>query len=170
MQLKDLFTDETSRPNTDFVLGIIRQKPELYDELAELVFSKEQPYARRAIWVFDLYDELHPEQTDLEQIINNLSTDDHDALKRHSLRILSRHEIPEDQKVKAFDFCLQILTGNEAAAPKVFAMEIMYKIATAEPGLAHEVTSATELAVTEGSAGVKNKGGKILRKLNKINP
>jgi hypothetical protein len=170
MQLKDLFTDETSRTTTDLVLDIIRQKPGLISELADLVFKKEEPYARRAIWVLDVYDESHPEQTKqfLERIINDLSLDDHDALKRHSLRILTRHELPEEKKIKVLDFCLAILAGNEAAAPKVYAMDILYRIAMEEPGLSHEFISAIELAMAEGTAGVKNRGKKILRKLNKL--
>jgi len=170
MQLKSLFADETSRANTDFVLNIILQKPELLNELTDLVFLKEEPFSRRAIWVLDICDEGHPELIDpfIGVIIENLTLEGHNAYKRHSLRILSRHKIPEVYKVKVFDFCLKIVTGNEATAPKLHAINILYQFADNEPGLKHELTAAIEIGIQEGSVGLKNIGQKTLRKLNKL--
>ena len=170
MQLKNLFADETSRANTDFVLNIILQKPELLNELIDLVFLKEEPYSRRAIWVLDIYDEGHSERIKpfIGLIINNLSFEGHDAYKRHSLRILSRHEIPETDEVKVFNYCLKIITGNEAVAPKYHAMKMLYRFSEKEPSLRHEVAAAIEIGIQEGSAGIKNIGLKILKKLNKL--
>ena len=90
MQLKSLFLDETSRANTDFVLDIIRQKPELLNELLDLIDLKEEPVSRRAIWVLDIFDESYPELVNpiVDRVIENLSLEGHDAYKRHSLRII----------------------------------------------------------------------------------
>lgn len=170
MQLKNLFDSETSRANTDFALGIILQKPELLNELVELVFLKKEPSSRRAIWVLDVCDEQHPDliKPFLETIIKNLSMADHDAYKRHSLRILSRHEIPKIHEVFVFEYCLKMVTGNEATAIKLFAIHILYRFTQKEPGLKHEVIGAIELGIQEGSVGLKNIGHKTLKKLKKI--
>lgn len=170
MQLKTLFEKETSRANTDYVLGIILQKPELLNELVELVFLKDEPASRRAIWVLDVCDEQHPDLVKpfLETIIKNLSLGDHDAYRRHSLRILSRHEIPEKRSVFVFEFCLKMVTGNEATAIKLFAIHILYRFTQKEPGLKHEVIAAIELGIQEGSVGLKNIGNKTLKKLKKM--
>lgn len=168
MQLRTLFEAENSRANTDFVLGIILQKPELLNNLVELAFLKEEPISRRAIWVLDVCDEQHPDMVKpfVETVINNLSLTGHDAYKRHSLRILSRHEIPEMHEVKVFEYCLKVVTGNEATAAKLFAIHILYRFTQKEPGLKHEVIAAIELGIREGSVGLKNIGEKILKKLH----
>jgi len=170
MQLKKLFADETSRANTDFVLDIILQKHELLSQLIDIISQKEEPVSRRAIWVLDIYDETHPELVEpfIGTIIENLSTEGHDAYKRHSLRILARHTIPELYEVKVFDYCLKIVSGNEATAPKVHAMNILYRFAEREPGLKHELAATIEIGIQEGSVGLKNIGQKTLKKLNKL--
>lgn len=170
MQLRDLFEAENSRANTDFVLGIILQKPELLSELISIVFKKEEPVSRRAIWVLDICDEQHPDliKPFIEKIIENLSFEGHDAYRRHSLRILSRHEVPDAKEVKVFDFCLKTVTGNEATAAKFHAINILYRFAQKEPGLKHELIAAIELGIQEGSVGLKNIGQKTLKKLRML--
>ena len=169
MQFKELFANETSRANTDYVKDIIYQKPELYQELFELVLENEEPYSRRAIWVFDSCDEEIPGVAIpfLPRLIDNLEKFEHDGLKRHSLRILSRHVIPEKQTVVVLNFCFKMLTLFEAAAIKVHAMQILYEISQKEPDLKPELISAIEMAIQEGTAGVKNRGDKMLKKLRK---
>lgn len=169
MQLKELFANETSRSNTDFVKELIYQKPELYEELFELVIRNEEPYSRRAIWVFDACDEEYPgvAKPFLPHLIDKFDHFNHDGMKRHTLRILSRHQIPEDKEVKVIDFCFDMLRLFEAAAIKVHAMQILYNISQKEPDLKPELYTAIELAMQEGTTGVKNRGAKMLKKLAK---
>lgn len=169
MQLKDLFESETSRATTDYVKDIIFQKPELYEEVFELVLQNEEPYSRRAIWVFDAVDEElnGVAKPFLPLLIDKLDAFEHDGLKRHSMRLLSRHKIPEEQTVKVLDYCFKMLTLYEAAAIKVHAMQILYNLSQKEPDLKHELISAIELTVQEGTTGVKNRGQRMLKKLRK---
>jgi len=169
MDLKDLFEHETSRANTDYVKNIIYQKPELYEELFELVLQNKDPHSRRAIWVFDACDEELKgiAKPFLPKLIENLDKFTHDGMKRHSLRILSRHEISENQMVKVMDFCFKMLTLFEAAAIKVHAMQILYNISQKVPEIKPELISAIELSVQEGTTGVKNRGHRMLKKLYK---
>lgn len=170
MQFRKLFEDRNCRSNTDFAVNIILQKPELLNDLTDIVFEKEEPISRRAIWALDVFDESHPERIEpyLEKIIKNLSFEGHDAYKRHSLRILSRHQIPATHEVKVFDFCIQILTGKEATAAKLFAIHILYRFAENEPCIKHELIAAIEIGIQEGTVGLKNIGHKTLIKLNKL--
>lgn len=169
MHLKDLFEHETSRANTDYVKNIIYQKPELYEELFELVLQNKDPHSRRAIWVFDACDEelQGVAKPFLPKLIENLDKFTHNGMKRHSLRILSRHKIPDDQLVKVMDFCFKMLTLFEAAAIKVHAMQILYNISQKVPEIKPELISAIELSVQEGTTGVKNRGFRMLKKLYK---
>ena len=170
MELRSIILDETSRATTDFVIGFILKKPGLLKELVDLIYLKEEPVSRRAIWVLDLLGEEQPEMIEpfINIIIENLSLKGHDAYKRHSLRILSRHEIPELYEVKLYDYCLAILTGNEAVASKLHAMNILYRFVEMLPGIKHEVAAAIEIGIEGGSVGLKNIGNKTLKKLEKL--
>lgn len=171
VKIRSLFTDETSRATTDFVIRFLMKEPQLLDELLDLIYLKEDPVSRRAIWTLDIFGEEHPEMVEpfIQRIIENLPLDGHDAYKRHSLRILSRHKIPELYEVKVYDYCLTILTGKEAIATKAHAMHILYRFAKMEPGIRHEVTAAIEIAIEYGSTGLKNIGNKTLKRLKKLN-
>jgi hypothetical protein len=169
MQLKELFADETSRSVTDYVMGLVEQQQALYEEVVEVVFQNEEPYSRRAIWVMDSYDEAHPgiALPYLDSLIDHLEVFDHDGLQRHSLRLLSRYRIPEEKMVQVMDHCFRMLTTFQAAAIKVHAMEILYRLSHRVPEIKHELASAIEMNVHEGTKGVKNRGTKMLKKLQK---
>ena len=168
-QLKDLFADETSRAITDYAIALIHKKPELCEEVVKIVFKNEEPYSRRAIWVMDSFDEENSgtARPYLNTLIDHLKTFGHDGMKRHSLRILSRYRIPEDRIVEVMDFCFSMLTLYQAAAIKVHAMEILYRLSHRVPEIKHELAAAIEMSMTEGTAGVKNRGAKMLKKLQK---
>jgi hypothetical protein len=168
MQLKELFHDETSRATTDQVKEIIWQKPEIYEELFELVLQDEDPYSRRAMWVFDTCDEELPgiAKQYLPVLIDRLSTFTHSGLRRHSLRILTRYAIPGEKVVALLNFCFEMLQGAEPAAVKVHAMQILYNISQDEPELKQELIPAIELAIQEGTTGTRNRGSKLLKKLS----
>lgn len=169
MELKELFAQETARAVTDQVKEIIYQRPELYEEVLQLVLKNEEPYSRRAIWVFDAVDEELGEVAApfLPQLIGQFDHFGHDALRRHTLRILSRHEIPEAYQVRVIDTCFKMLQMNVAAAIKVHAMQVLYNLSQQQTGLKHELISALELNVREGCTGVKNRGNRLLKKLKK---
>lgn len=169
MNLSSLFSEQTSRRQTDWVVTILSQRPQLLTELFRIIYSYNEPESRRAIWALDLLDEKEPELVEpfINEIIEQLKFNVHDAFKRHSLRILARHTLPEESLTRVFDFCLEIVTGNEATAAKVHAMDILYKLAKSEPALTNEVEAAISLGSAEGSPGLKNCGAKMLRKLRK---
>ena len=169
MQLKDLFIDETSRSNTDYVKNLVFQKPELFRELVEIGLNNEEPFSRRAIWVMDACDEESPGLAApyLGSLIDRLDSFEHDGLIRYTLRILSRHPVPGERMVDLIDFCFASLQRSQAAAIKVYAMEILYRLSCQFPDLKPEVAGTIEMAIREGSTGVKNRGFKLLEKLRK---
>jgi hypothetical protein len=151
------------------VKNLVFQKPELYEEIAAIVLANEEPYSRRAIWVMDTCDEERPGWAEpyLEPLIDHLEVFGHDGLRRHALRILSRHRIPDHKLVKVMDHCFEMLTTFQSAAVKVHAMEILYHLSQRMPEIKNELVSATELAIQEGSSGVKNRGVRLLDRLMK---
>jgi len=160
---------EMSKRNTDLVAGLIIQKPALFDELFRIFASNKEPVSRRAAWVIDSVSEKHPEliEPHLDDIIELLSTFDHDGLKRHSLRMLARSPFPSERYLgKLIKICFDwLLSPNEAVAAKVYCMEILYRVSQVEPDLRKELADSIEWRLNEETPGFKNRGEKMLKKL-----
>jgi hypothetical protein len=162
---------ETGRKNTDRVSDLVLQKPELFEELFQVFAINQEPVSRRAAWVIDTFSEKYPEfiARHLNSIVDLLPTFGHDALKRHSLRILARSPLPSGDRLgllmtKCFDW---LISPAEAPAIKVYCMEILYRISQIEPELKKELSDTIEWRLNEESAGFKSRGRKILCKLSR---
>ena len=168
-ELAELLKTEMSRRNTDMVSDLVFQKPELFEELVRLYLANEEPVSRRAAWVTDLVSEQQPELIlpHLARIIAMLPSFRHDGLKRHSMRILARSPLPGEEHLGemiriAFDW---LLSGEEAVATKVYCMELLYRVSQVEPDLKKELADSIEWRMEEETAGFRNRGQKLLRKL-----
>ncbi|MEI6683140.1 MAG: hypothetical protein WCO44_10960 [Bacteroidota bacterium] len=165
----ELLLYEMSRRNTDFVAGLIVQKPELFDVLFDIFLSNVEPVSRRAAWVIDTVSEkmpwlLHPR---IPEIIRLLPEFKHDGLKRHSVRMMARSPLPEGDLLGILiNICFDwLVSPAEAAATKVFCMEILYRISEMEPDLKKELADSIEWRLNEETPGVRNRGTKMLKKL-----
>jgi len=177
--LEELLLLETSRRNTDLVADIIIRKPELFEELFSVFVRNEEPVSRRAAWVIDTVSEKHAGliRPHLHEIIDLLPAFRHDGLKRHSMRILARSPLPSEiflgELIRiSFEW---LLSPKESIAVKVHCMEILYRISQIEPDLKKELADSIEWRLNEESAGFKNLGQKMLKKLyfeihNSTNP
>jgi hypothetical protein len=168
--LTDLLLPETSRRNRDLVADLIIQKPELFVDLFRIFTGNTEPVSRRAAWVIDTVSEKYPEliAPHLDEIVDLLPIFNHDALKRHSMRILARSPLPSGDRLgllikTGFDW---LLSPAEAIATKVYCMEVLYRISQVEPDLKKELADSIEWRLNEESAGFKNRGQKMLKKLS----
>jgi hypothetical protein len=161
---------ELSRPNTDLVAGLVLQKHELFDELFQVFLGNEEPVSRRAAWVVDLVSEKNPHLLEprIPEIIRMLPEFGHDGLKRHSMRMLARSPLPSGELLGTLmNICFDwLVSADEAIATKVHCMELLYRIAQVEPDLRKELADTIEWRLNEASAGFKNRGQKLLRRLN----
>lgn len=170
VSLEDLLNVETSRRNTDLVAGLIFQEPGLFDKVMEIFLRDEEPVSRRAAWVVDTASEKYPGLLTpwIGKIADSLPGFTHDGMKRQSLRMLMRSEIPAEQTAKLMNLCFEYLTSStEAVAAKVYSMEILYSLSQTEPDIRQELADSIEWRMNEETAGFRNKGMKILKKLNK---
>lgn len=167
--LKDLMLMEMSRRNTDLVADLVRARPALFDDLFRLFLSDEDPVNRRAAWVVDTVSEDRPEWIEdrLGEIVDRLHTFRHDGLKRHSLRILARSPLPDENRLgELIRICFDwLVSPDEAIAAKVYAMDLLYRISEIEPDLRQELADSIEWRLGEESPGFRNHGQKVLKKL-----
>ena len=168
--IEKLLMVENSRRNTDLVADLVVQKPSLFGELIKIYLSNEEPVSRRAVWVADTVAEAFPDLLEpfIESMILKLPDFKHDGLKRNTLRMLSRHEIPEQQLGGLIKICFDwLISSSESVAVKVYAMDILYRISNFEPSLKKELSDSIEWRIQEGTPGFKAHGTKVLKKLYK---
>jgi hypothetical protein len=166
--IHELLLNDNSRANTDFVGNFVRQKPELIHELWEIYFRKEEPVSRRAAWIIDTVSENKPEWVEpyISQLIDLLPSFNHDGLKRHGLRMISRNRIPDDKVAELMNICFEwLLSTEEAVAAKMYCILILYSISRYLPEIRHELIDTIEFQMPDGTAGFKNIGRKMLTRL-----
>ena len=167
-ELIKIATSGYGRANADRLVEIVTQRPELFSQLIEIYFANEEPASRRTVWAIDLYAEQHPEALIpfIDRIVSHLPDFQHDGLKRHSLRMLARSPLPVTNLGQLITLCFDfLLSPSETPAVKVYAMETLYRISLEEPDLRQELIDSIEWRAEEESAGVRNRGEKILKRL-----
>jgi len=157
------------REYADQLIEILKQRPGLFDDMMEVYFANEEPVSRRIAWSIDIYtEEVDPDALlpYVEKICTHLPEFQHDGLKRHSLRMLSRAPLPEENFGRLISICFDFLVSpTESPAVKAHAMEILYRAVQVEPDLRQELIDSIEWRLQEESVGVRNRGQKILAKL-----
>lgn len=168
-ELKKLINSSRGRSHTDKLVEILRQHPEWHNELIHIYLSNEEPFSRKIVWAIDLYSIENPELINpyLKTIVELLAVFNHDGLRRHSLHILSRSQLPASELGSLINICFDwLLSPDQTAAVKVYCMEILYRISIIEPAIKQELSDCIEFRLNEETPGFKNRGLKILRKLS----
>jgi hypothetical protein len=171
MRLRDELLREYSKAHVVFVAKSIGPNQEGFDELITLFLGDEYQVTQRAAWVLSHCADENPWliEKHIEPLLLNLQKPVGDPVKRNTLRVLRFVEIPEDLMGIAADLCFEFLrSGKEPVAIKVHAMDILHNIVRKFPELMEELKLTIEDQLPFGSAGFKNKGGKILKALKKM--
>jgi predicted transcriptional regulator len=170
-QLEKIILSEMSKANTLFARNLVLADTDLFKPLFNMVLRDEEPLSRRAIWIMDYVVEAQPDllsKTYIIKLIDNLNNYSHEALIRHSLRIIARYKIPESHQGQLLNSCFDYLIDPKTSiASKAWSMDILYKFSEEEPDLKQELIMAIEINLEHASPGIKNKASKMLKKLKK---
>lgn len=168
--IKSQLQVEISKFNTEYVSDAVGNNEDMFKMLWEMILQEEHPIPWKAAWVFDTVAERYPYMVEshIPEIVNNLSKFKEDGVKRSTLRILTRHQLPEDKIGLLFNICYDWMTsGAESIAVKVHAMQICYDISKMEPEIKKELHDTIETIMPANSTGFQNRAGKLLEKLKK---
>lgn len=152
------------------VAAWVGSNPERFAELMSYFFADDYRMNQRASTILmHCFDQDHDLILPyLPKIIENIQPDKHDAMLRNSFRMLQFVEIPEHLKGKVVDKAfLYFGDDQQAIAIRVFAMTVIYNNSLDYPELQNELAAMIEERMPYGSAGFKNRGGKILAKIRK---
>ena len=173
MNIEDQLLQEHSKENTQCIVQYIGTDQNRLKELMQCFFSDTYRVSQRAAMAVSHCFDEHPDMMQPYQIrmIELLETPKLQiALKRNIVRILQFMEFPEQYEAQLFDRCLGYLTdAKEAIAVKAFSMTILYNICKNHPDLKHElIPILQELLLQSESAGIQNRGRKVLQALYRL--
>ena len=171
MSIKEELLKEHSKANTQKIVRSIGTDQVAFDELMELFFDDDYRVAQRAAWVVSHAVDGHPWliKNHMHAMIQNLKLKVHDAVKRNTLRVLQFVDISEEDMGECADLCFGFLrSGSEPIAVRAHAMTVLFNITKVYPELGDELRLAIEDLLPFGSAGIKSRGKRIIRELDKM--
>lgn len=157
-----------SKQITASIVSDIKNAPDRIYDLMNCFFADDWRLSQRAAWPVGMIGESHPEWMIpfMEQMIAYLKSPKHDAVVRNTVRLWQNMDIPEKWHGVIFELCFGYITNPQTAiAIKAFSMTVCENISKNYPELKEELILAIEDQMEFGSAGVRNRGKKILKKL-----
>ena len=155
--------------NLALMMQHISDHPQNLNRLIQLAFDDSDQRNWRAVWMVDRIHEKHPELVIpyLPAMTDFVLTTNNSSKKRHLLKLISLHPVPEDRMVTLLNYCMDVFTdAGESVAVRVHAMQILFNIAQQEPGFGGELIDLIENEIElHGSAGISSRGRKLLKKL-----
>lgn len=172
MDIRAALVQEHSREQAHKICDYIGGDQERFEVLLDLFINDEPRVVQRSAWVLSKCADRHPYliQPHLRTLLENLKKEKiHDAVKRNTVRVLEKVDLPEDLLGLAADLCFDYLADpKEPIAVRVFSMTILYNICVKEPELSNELRLLIEEFLPHGSAGFKSRGKKTLKALKKL--
>ena len=169
MKLIELLKKENSKRQKDRIVAYIGNEPKRFKELVDIYLEGPYRITQRAAWPLSYCAIEYPAllKPHFPRLIKFLSKpNQHDAVKRNTLRFLQFVEIPKSQKGHVVELCFQYLTHlQEPIAVRVFAMTVLTNLAKEYPELKNELIPMIENQLPFGSAGFRSRALKCLKVL-----
>jgi hypothetical protein len=160
-------------------------RPELTAPLLEEVFAQDATGdSFNASWVFDhlmrkKLDFLLPHLDRFVEGTANIKTESCMRPMAHVMELLNEtyfkrknpkyiNAITPQLQEQMVTICFDWLIENHKVATKVFAMTSLFYLGEKHPWVHPELVSILELQIAQGTAGFKNRGGKILNQLKNL--
>jgi len=152
------------------LIAYIGNDKQQFSDLISIYLSGPERMTQRASTLLVYFAKKHPELVigELGIIVGHLQKSDVTvAIKRNTLRFLQEIRIPKRWQGKVTDLCFSFLTSHqEPIAVKVFAMTVLANLALENSELKNELIPIIEDQMPFGSAGFRNRGARILKRLS----
>jgi len=145
----------------------------LLSHLVALSSSNEKRVGFMASWALSKVSDININLLSpyLPSLVDTLPYVANESVQRSFMRIIMKSDmgsLPASHHVKLIDYCMNIMRSEQqAVAPKAYGMEILSNMAAIYPDIANEVAVAVQLAISEGSPGIKAMGRKAIMKLSR---
>ena len=168
MNIKNELLKEHSKTQANKIADYIGDDPTRFQILIELMLDAEYRVSQRAAMALSHCVDKHPQLLipHLDRLIMILRNEVHVAVTRNTVRLLQEVDIPDHLLGETADICFKLMESSETPiAVKVFSMTVLANICEKEPDLKNELALLIEDQMPYGSAGFRNRGAKILRKI-----
>src|SRR5690554_4628838 len=151
--------------NLDLIARDMAAEPQHLNLLFNIVLHNNYPENWRAAYIADKVNAIEPEliKPYIDTIILTLNANTNSSLKRHLLKLISLHPIPEKHQSFLLNYCLDCFSSSaEPVAVRVHAMQVLYNISEYEPDFKPElleiIAHESELHT---SPGIRSRGRKL---------
>jgi hypothetical protein len=170
--LREALLKEHSKSQNQLIVRWIGNDKTRFAELISLFLGNDHRISQRAAWVLSTAAEAHPAlvKPHLGKLIANLSKPGHHpSVLRNTLRFLQDMDVPEKYLGRLADSSFSLLLKSDTPiAVKAFAMTVLVNIAKKEPELIREIRLIISDMLPEGSAGIRSRGKKMLKELDRL--
>lgn len=171
--IKDTLLEGQAKSSVNKLIKHIRDDKEIFKELMEFVFGKDERLSRYASWVM-----THCCETQLQlikpyfkKLVDDLKNEKlHHANKRNYFRVFQEVDIPEKFQGELYDLGIKFaLSANETIAVRVFALTTSYNIAKKHRELLNElIPLVVDLNKYSDTPAIYSRSKAILTEINKI--
>ncbi len=169
-EVRRLLMSHYSGSFTIMQADLITQRKALFDLYWQCYRSLEKPISNRAGWVLSHAIQKRPELIlpYLDEMLKMAHLLKSDGEKRNLVKVLSLVTISPNLQGEAMDLCFRWLNETgESIAVRAYCMDVLYNLSIDIPEIKGELAAIIENHMDRFSAGLKNKGSKILHKIYK---
>ena len=167
-KLNEMLMAGLSRFNTDLVVAHVGSDQELFNDLVDIMLTTNDSITLRAAWAISVITDKEPWlfEPRIYEVFDKRNSFKHPSIARFLLRYMAHVELREEKLGEIFDFSYNALNNtNNPPAIRVYAMQVLFNIAMKEPDLINELILVIESHLDTGSAGLINRGEKLIKKL-----
>lgn len=172
MNLRDEILKEHSKRQAMKIAAWVGDDAERFEELLGHFLGDEYRVTQRAAYALGVIADRQPKLVEPYWgiLIKHLQKPNlHDAVKRNVIRLLQTAYIPEEYLGTITEICFGYLTSHEEAiAVKAFSMTVLLNTARRYPDIKNELQLIIEELLPTASAGLANRGKKVLKELDKL--
>jgi hypothetical protein len=162
-----------ARQTVDDVIIWASDNPAKFKILVEVISGNlDQNIRDRAAWAMSYIAVDNPSilKYHWDTFVNLLANKNTSSpIKRNLVRFMQEVEIPEKHHGKITNRCFELVNDpQEDIAIRAFAMTVLGNLVDKYPEIGNELKLSIEELLPYASAGLKNRAGKILKQLEKI--
>jgi hypothetical protein len=169
MELRTQLLKVHSKENCNLIVAWVGNNQKRFDELFEIFMGNESRLVQMSSWPLSYCVGVYPNLIQ-EHFISLLKSikrkEQHDAVKRHTLRMLQFVEIPKKYQGEVMTMCFNFIQDiGEKPTTKVFSLVALENLAKLYPEIIDELRLILETQMPRESAGFKSRAKKMLGKL-----
>ncbi len=168
MELRTQLLQAHSKENCNLIVAWVGNNQKRFDELFALFMSNETRIVQMSSWPLSFCVESHPNfiQKHFANLLKNIKRQNHhDAVKRHTLRILQFVKIPKKHQGAVMNMCFYFIQNiTEKPTTKVFSLVVLENLSKLYPEIKEELCLIIETQMPHESAGFKSRAKKIIAK------